>query len=100
MEPTNKQAHWEGIIKAWKDSGKKQKVFCEENEINYTTFGYWMKRIKSINNPFTPIKVLTPNRPDQVLYKIETPIGVRVYIPSGAKAEDIHVIFKALGVIA
>ena len=100
MEQIDKQAHWEGIIKSWKESGKSQKAFCEDNEVNFSTLGYWIKKSKTQRTEFAPVKVRASARCEQVFYKIETPIGVRVYIPSGARPDDLNMIFKALGVIA
>jgi hypothetical protein len=84
----------------YEEYNKQTEAFCKENEIKYSTLGYWIKQVKDKNNQFTPVKVRTPDRCDPVFYKIETPIGIRIYIPSGAKADDLNMIFKTLGVVA
>lgn len=34
------------LIEVWKKSGKKQHEFCQEKDIAYSKFQYWMKKYK------------------------------------------------------
>jgi hypothetical protein len=101
MGVVTKQSHWEGIIESWKQSGQSQISFCKGKEISYGRFCYWKKRFElGRSNLFVPIKILSCERGSDVgTYKVETSRGVRIHIPSGAKAEDLSVIFRTLGVI-
>ncbi len=97
MESNSKLVHWESVITSWKESGKSQVNFCKDNEIKVSTFGYWQKRLSASKNLFVPVKVLDSTRYESIFYKIETPLGVNIIIPSGANLDDLTVIFKSLG---
>ena len=38
--------HWESQIKAWKASGQSQQAFCKANDLNYPSFGYWLRKFR------------------------------------------------------
>lgn len=95
----NKLEHWTAIIHAWKQSGKSQKLFCNENGFSLATFCYWLHKISGKQKLIIPVKVLESKPKDALMFRIETAIGVRIYVPSGANAEDLRTIFKSLGVI-
>ena len=100
MESATKLAHWESIIADWKQSGKTQVNFCQENAIKVSTFGYWVKRLSASKKLFVPVKVREPKRNESIFYKIETSLGINIIIPSGADSDDLTAIFKSLGLIA
>ena len=99
METVSKRAQWEGIIERWKQSGKNQVDFCKENAINYAAFGYWKKKITPITNLFIPIKVRESKPSEAIFYKIETPLGLTISIPTRADSDDLTIIFKLLGLM-
>lgn len=51
------------LIEVWRASGKTQQEFCQEKDIAYSKFHYWLKRYKEHNltgdaKPgFVPVKV-------------------------------------------
>lgn len=50
---------WLSYAAAWEKSGKPQPLFCKENNLPYTAFGYWrMKYLeeKATNRPSAPVK--------------------------------------------
>lgn len=48
MSKFNQQKYFEDIIR-WQHSGLSQKVWCEENGVNYSTFHYWYRRFRNQN---------------------------------------------------
>lgn len=38
--------HWQALIEAWQASGQTQRAFCQANELNYATFGYWLRKFR------------------------------------------------------
>lgn len=61
------------LIKRWRSSGKTQKVFCEENNLNYNTFISWLNKSKkrkaiknktvSVTKGFASVKVHAASSP-------------------------------------
>ena len=96
----NKRAHWAEVIADWRQGGKSRRHFCEEKGISVSTFGYWQKILKPQKDLFVPVKIHAPQKYEAVFYRVEMMLGVNLVIPSGAKSEDLKVIFKALGVVA
>lgn len=47
MKQEQKRAHWASIIEQQKHSQLTIKQFCQDNGINYQTFFYWSKRLRS-----------------------------------------------------
>lgn len=51
------------LIEVWRASGKSQREFCEEKDIAYSKFHYWLKRYKvhkpgaNINSGFMAVTV-------------------------------------------
>ena len=41
MTPTERRAHWKGIISDWESSKLSQPAFCKERDIVYSQFCYW-----------------------------------------------------------
>ncbi len=37
---------WQSHIAAWQQSGLTQKAYCEQQELRYTTFGYWVRKLR------------------------------------------------------
>jgi hypothetical protein len=51
MKPSKEQ-HWRGVIRDYEQSGLTQSDFCEAEQIAYSTFQYWSKRLRgSSENP-------------------------------------------------
>ena len=47
MNQEQKRAHWTSVIEQQQQSQLSIKQFCEDNSINYQTFFYWSKRLRS-----------------------------------------------------
>jgi len=61
-------------IEACKNSGQSQKIYCEQVDLAYTTFQYWVKKYREVCNQdeasettpgFIPVKVQPDSEPDQ-----------------------------------
>ncbi|WP_419585961.1 IS66 family insertion sequence element accessory protein TnpA, partial [Thiolapillus sp.] len=37
---------WQPHISAWPQSGLTQKAYCEQQELRYSTFGYWVRKLR------------------------------------------------------
>ena len=62
-------------------SGLSQKKFCLEENIPYSTFGYWVKKFRSKNNGFAEIKVSAK----EITSLVAGPTEFTLEFPSGAK---------------
>jgi transposase-like protein len=47
------------LIQQWQESGKTQQLFCQEHDLTYPTFYYWLKRYRRRldENSFIPVKI-------------------------------------------
>ena len=36
--------YWHEQVSAWEHSGKSQKAFCKQHDLNYHRFGYWRRK--------------------------------------------------------
>ncbi len=50
--PRRSRADWERLMEQYEAGGLKQRVFCEQHGIGYSTFYYWRKQLRHS----TPIK--------------------------------------------
>lgn len=42
------------LIEVWKSSGQKQRVFCQEKDLAYSKFQYWLKRYREYRSSTLP----------------------------------------------
>ncbi len=45
----DKQQLWAQRIQLQKESSLSQKQWCQENDINFHTFSYWNKKVRTVN---------------------------------------------------
>ncbi|MCR6642780.1 MAG: hypothetical protein NVV82_28265 [Sporocytophaga sp.] len=73
------------LISSWKESGISQNAFCEQHNLPYSIFQYWLKKFKieaeEQESVFTEIKISSSS--------VSCPI--EIIFPSGAR-----VVFKSL----
>ncbi len=63
---------WQQLIEDMYSSGKKQRIWCEENDVGYSTMRKWanifskdeQQRTSSNNNKFVQVKVNDVNTPE------------------------------------
>jgi hypothetical protein len=74
------------LIGQWQESGKSQKSFCQEHELTYTTFYYWLRRYRrgQDENNFLPIEISSGSH-----IEIRYPDGVILQIPAATKLSTV-----------
>ncbi len=50
MENQSRKVRMQKLIEQWQQSGKSQKAFTTDNNINYHTFRYWIEKFNSQEN--------------------------------------------------
>ena len=57
------------LIQEYEKGGMKQKEFCSRNKIKYSTFQFWLSRIRkqrANENRFLPVRVIDRNAPSAI----------------------------------
>lgn len=97
-----KKAYWEKHLEKWQASGLTQQKYCQQENINLTTFTWWRsKRLKDKAQPsltFIPalIKEKAPV-PSHTDIQIVLPNQVKVILPLNLSADILVSLLKALG---
>lgn len=85
-------------IDSWRNSGKSQKVYCEQADLAYTTFQYWAKKFRretvqdkapAIAPGFIPVKV----KSDPEMVREQVPNQLHFLFPNGIQVkcpESVH----------
>ena len=70
------------LIEQWSESGKTQKVFCQEQGITFTTFYYWLRRYRRRleENGFLSVEI-SPGDNIEIRY----PGGIILQLPATTK---------------
>ena len=78
---------WQSHIAAWQQSGLTQKAYCEQQELRYTTFGYWVRKLRRAAEPATEKKgaAFVPVIPGTV-----QPTGLILSLPNGLEIRGIE----------
>ena len=84
QERISRQEEMTSLIESWQESGKTQQVFCQEHDLTFSTFYYWLKRYRrEINeNSFLPVEI---NSSTQSSIEIRYPDGVILQLPASIK---------------
>jgi hypothetical protein len=74
------------LIEKWQESGKAQQLYCQENNLTYTTFYYWLKRYRrQINeSSFLPVEISSGSH-----IEIRYPGGVILQIPAATRLSTL-----------
>jgi transposase-like protein len=82
QERINRQEEMLSLIEQWHESGKTQQSFCQEHDLNFTTFYYWLKRYRRQidESSFLPVEVSLGSH-----IEIRYPDGVILQLPSAIK---------------
>ena len=51
--------HWQAHIDAWQQSGQTRAAYCEQNNLNMSTFAYWRHRLKAESMPVKLVQIPT-----------------------------------------
>lgn len=98
-----RRAEMYGLIEAWESSGQGQKAFCQEQDISYSVFKYWLRKHRGIGSPkqksisvptgkFRPLG-LKEGSSIPVL-EVAYPNGVSVKCPSGIEIDQLRELVK------
>lgn len=91
MNQEQKRAHWVSVIEQQKQSQLSIKQFCEDSNINYQTFFYWSRRLRS---PET-VQTLQPIEFDEPRLSLSESVvllfanGIRAELPSALSPTQI-----------
>ncbi|VEE61771.1 Uncharacterised protein [Shewanella putrefaciens] len=91
MNQEQKRAHWTFLIEQQKQSQLSNKQFCEDNSINYQTFFYWSKPLRS---PET-VQILQPIEFDEPHHSLSETVvllfthGIRAELPAALSPAQI-----------
>ena len=68
------------LVQEYEKCGMKQKEFCIRNRINYSTFQFWLSRIRKQRanaSRFLPVRVVAGKIPEDISVPVE------IYYPDG-----------------
>lgn len=96
------ECKWKIMIYTLRKSGKSQKLFCSEQGLAFSTFQYWIKKIKEQNQKDNQVKDLVcltfseRQRHDSVAIVLEVQKGYRLIIPSRFDNESLKQILAVI----
>jgi hypothetical protein len=82
----NRQEKMQSLIEQWQDSGKTQQLFCQEHNLTYTTFYYWLRRYRRglDESSFLPIEISSGSH-----IEIRYPGGVVLQLPAATRLSTV-----------
>jgi transposase-like protein len=74
------------LIEKWHQSGIRQQAFCQEHDITFSTFYYWLKRYRRgiEESSFLPVEISSGSN-----IEIRYPDGIILQLPSGVKLSTL-----------
>jgi transposase-like protein len=74
------------LIEQWQESGKAQQVFCQEHDITFSTFYYWLKRYRRgiEESNFLPVEISSGSN-----IEIRYPDGIILQLPAAVKLSTL-----------
>ncbi len=86
-ERINRQAEMFSLIDKWQESGKAQQSFCQEHEITFTTFYYWLRRYRREidESNFLPVEISSGSN-----IEIRYPDGIILQLPAATKLSTLE----------
>jgi len=94
------------MVDKYLTSSQPQKQFCQNEQIHYTTFQYWLKKyrqqqrqagcVESSAKQFVPLRFSSADRPQPVpCYTLEYPSGVVLHITVAIDAPALIQLIRA-----
>lgn len=70
------------LVEQWQESGKTQQVFCQEHDLTFSTFYYWLKRYRRHvdDSSFLPVEISSGSN-----IEIRYPDGIILQLPAATK---------------
>lgn len=94
MTKAEKFQYWQQHIDNWRQSGKPQQEFCAENQLSYSTFGYWRTKLngeRKAESKWLPVHVAP-----SAAVAVCLPGGIRLEVPAAALADVLPVVYRAV----
>ena len=82
QERIRRQEEMLSLIEQWHESGKTQQSFCQEHDLTYTTFYYWLRRYRRQldEGNFLPVEINSVTH-----IEIRYPGGVILQLPAATR---------------
>jgi transposase-like protein len=82
QQRVNRQEEMLSLIERWQESGKTQQTFCQEHDLTFLTFYYWLKRYRRglDENSFLPVEISSGSH-----IEIRYPDGLILQLPAAIK---------------
>jgi predicted acetyltransferase len=86
QERIKRQEEMLSLIEQWQESGKTQQSFCQERDLSYTTFYYWLKlyRRRLDESNFLPVEISSDSH-----IEIRYPDGVILQLPAATRLSTL-----------
>ena len=87
QERLNRQEKMLALIQQWQESSKTQQSFCQEHELTFSTFYYWLRRYRREINEgsFLPVEAGSGS-----YIEIRYPGGIILQLPSSVKLSALQ----------
>jgi hypothetical protein len=95
LEQKSKQDIWQQHINDWRQSRLSQREYCKQNDISFSSFGYWRTRLNrssKIGGKLIPVTVVRPSASVAVFL----PGGLRLEVPSHALADVLPIVCRTV----
>lgn len=82
QERIQRQDEMLSLCEQWLESGKTQQAFCQEHDLTFTTFYYWLKRYRRgiDESNFLPVEISSGSH-----IEIRYPDGLILQLPAAIK---------------
>ena len=80
-------AHWRPLIEQWRSSGRTQKAFCREHDLNYDQCVYW--RRKFVQHDVWPASRTAPALVPVTCIPPTTGQGLSLRLPNGMELRGL-----------
>ena len=86
QERINRQEEMLSLIEQWQESGKPQQAFCQEHDLTYTTFYYWLRRyrLRLDESSFLPVEISSGSH-----IEIRYPGGIILQLPAATRLSTL-----------
>ena len=74
------------LIEQWNESGKTQQAFCQEHDLTFTTFYYWLKRYRRglDEGSFLPVEISSGSH-----IEIRYPVGLILQLSAAKRLSTL-----------
>ena len=99
-DTTDRTIFWQEHITAWQGSGLTQKAYCQQRDLRYSTFGYWVRKLhadKAGRQPPSPAFVPVTLTPAAAGLVLALPNGLEI---RGIEADNLGLVRDLLGCLA